>query len=318
MPDKPLKIMVLAGGPDREREVSLQSGKEVAQGLSDAGHQVKLCDISPDDLLALDEFEAWQGDAIFTALHGSWGEGGGLQRILEQRQLPYLGCNADVADLCMDKWRTKRALSARGIGTPNYQLVERNQPFNIDGPVVIKPLREGSSIDVVICHDPREAARRTLQLLEDYSSLLIEQFVDGIELTVGIIGTPRGEMALPPVQIESNTGFYDYQAKYERDDTQYLFDIDLPVALQGRICDMALRAHRVLGCRHLSRVDFMIDELQRPLILEVNTIPGFTSHSLVPKAAAQAGICWTELVDRLARLASATNIALRQPVSLSA
>ena len=264
MSKKTLKIMVLAGGPDRERQVSLESGQQVAQGLVEAGHEVKLCDISPTDLLALDEFDSWQGDALFIAMHGPWGEGGGLQQILDQRQLPYLGCTADVADLCMDKWRTKRILGSRGIATPPYEIIEQGQVCSINGPVVIKPLREGSSIDVVICHEQNETADRIAQLLEVYPRLLVEKFVDGIELTVGIIGGPAGVMALPPVQIVPSTEFYDYEAKYQSDDTEYLFDIDLPVAVLGRVCDMALRAHKLLGCRHLSRVDFMVDELQRP------------------------------------------------------
>ena len=154
-----------------------------------------------------------------------------------------------------------------------------------------------------VCHIGSDAANEILKLLETYPRLLVEQFIDGMEMTVGMIGGPQGDRSLPPVQIVTNVEFYDYEAKYTRNDTQYLFDIDLPKLVLERISEMASKAHRVLGCRHLSRVDFMVDRLQQPWILEVNTIPGFTSHSLVPKAAAYAGIAWVDLVDRLARLA---------------
>lgn len=297
------KVMVLAGGPDRERQVSLASGRQVADALVRRGHAVRLRDIGPDDHAALDEFTAWPGDALFLALHGPWGEGGGLQRILDQRNLPYFGSRADAAALCMNKAATKDVLAQHSLPTPAYQVVEDDQPLTLPAPIVIKPLNEGSSFGVTVCPDQPTADRTRRELAGQYRQLLVEQFITGIELTVGILGGPDGDQPLPPVQIVPATGFYDYQAKYTRDDTQYLFDIPLPADVLDQIKRLALKAHTVCGCRHLSRVDFMVDRDARPWIIEINTIPGFTSHSLVPKAAAHAGIPWDTLVDRLLRLA---------------
>lgn len=293
-----LKVMVLAGGPDRERPVSLLSGATATAGLSQAGHEVRQRDITPDDLSALDEFISWGGQVILPMLHGSWGEGGGLQRILDERGLPYVGSRAEAADLAMDKHRSKRVFEEHGLPTPAYEVVKRGRQARLSPPVVLKPLREGSSIDVVICRDEAQAAAALKTLLAGYESVLVEQFVRGRELTVGILG----EEALPPIEIVPATTYYDYEAKYTREDTQYHFDIDLSEEALGRIKKTALAAHRVLGCRHLSRVDFMVDEGQQPWLLEVNTLPGFTSHSLVPKAAAHAGISLPQLLDRLVRL----------------
>lgn len=293
--------MVLAGGPDRERPVSLLSGATAVAGLTAAGHEVRQRDIGPNDLSALDEFVSWGGDVILPMLHGSWGEGGGLQRILDQRRLAYVGSRAEAADLAMDKHRSKAVFEKHGLATPPYELVTGGAGGNLKPPVVVKPLREGSSIDVVICGDEAELARALKGMAERYERILVERFVDGRELTVGIVG----DEALPPIEIVPATTYYDYEAKYTRQDTQYRFDIDLPAEVLAGVQKAALSAHRVLGCRHLSRVDFIVDEKQQPWLLEVNTLPGFTSHSLVPKAAARAGIALPELLDRLVRLGAA-------------
>jgi len=293
--------MVLAGGPDRERQVSLMSGAEVTSGLRQAGHEVMHRDIGPSDLSALEAFEAWTGDVIFPALHGSWGEGGGLQRILDERGLPYVGCSTVAADLCMDKHLSKLAFEAHGLPTPPSQIIGVGEAPTMPAPIVIKPLREGSSIDVMICYDAEGARRAHTAVAKRYDRLLVEKYIHGMELTVGILG----DEALPPIHIISSTDFYDYEAKYKREDTQYRFDIELPQSVLEQVSALALKAHRVLGCRHLSRVDIIVDDDSQPWVLEVNTIPGFTSHSLVPKAAARAGIAWPQLVDRLARMAMA-------------
>ncbi len=302
----PLKVMVLAGGPDREREVSLASGREVAAGLKEAGHQVELRDITPDNLAALDEFADWGGDVVFPALHGPWGEGGRLQRVLDERGFPYVGSAAPAAELAIDKQLSKIVFQNKKLPTPEFEFLRVGEPMTMAPPVVLKPYNEGSSIDVVICHDRETAERARADLCNKYRSVLVERFVRGRELTVGVLGgvggVPAKYEALPPIEIVSAATFYDYDAKYDRDDTQYLFDIDLPEPVLSEIRRLALQAHRVLGCRHLSRVDFLVDEAHRPWCLEVNTIPGFTSHSLLPKAAARAGIAWPALLDRLVRL----------------
>ena len=298
--------MVLAGGPDRERAVSLMSGSEVAGALRQAGHDVVEFDISPSDLAALDWFAQWPGDVVFPVFHGPWGEGGGLQRILDERRLPYVGSRTIAAELCMDKFQAKQVLVRHGLPTPAYEKLGRGDTPSLAPPLVIKALCEGSSFEMAICRDAGEVADAAADLFQRHQQLLFEQFVAGLELTVGVIGPPGapGE-ALPPIQIVPAVSFYDYEAKYDRDDTQYLFDIDLPRPVLDDLVDQALRAHEALGCRHLSRVDFIADADRRLWILELNTLPGFTAHSLLPKAAAKAGISMPRLVDRLVRWAAA-------------
>jgi len=300
---KQLNVMVLAGGPDRERPVSLLSGGTVTAALTDAGHNVRQLDISPDDLSALDQFAAWPGDVIFPMLHGSWGEGGGLQSILEAKRLPHVGCRTDAATLCMDKVKTKERLVEHKLPTPEFQVITTGKRRTLEPPLVLKAVREGSSIDLVICRDVGDFSRARSRLSRRHDSLLAEKYIKGFEITVGVIEGPLGLEALPPIHIVPATEYYDYAAKYDRDDTQYLFDIDLPKSILDEIKRLAVEAATVLGCRHMCRVDFMVDHAPRPYILEVNTIPGFTSHSLLPKAAARAGIPLPKLVDQLARLA---------------
>lgn len=298
--------MVLAGGPDRERVVSLMSGAEASAALRDAGHQVIQRDIRPGQLSALREFTRWQGDVVFPMLHGRWGEGGGLQRVLDHEGLPYVGCTAAAAELCIDKTRTKQVLQTAGLPTPRCELIDAESYPTLKPPLVLKPNDDGSSIDLAICHDAHQVRTAWQELSSRNPKLLVEQFVKGKELTVGVIDRPVGEaggaMALPPIEIIATTAFYDYQAKYCRDDTRYLFDIDLPQRVLDQVKQMGRSAHVAVGARHLSRADFMVDEHNRIWLIEINTIPGFTTHSLLPMAARRQGITMPQLVDRLARL----------------
>jgi len=300
--EKPLKTMVLAGGPDREHAVSLMSGAQVAAALVEAGHDVRQRQIGPEDLSALDEFVQWGGDVVFPALHGKWGEGGALQHILAERALAYVGSTETVAALCMDKHRTKLVIAQHDLPTPTHQIWAVGDSIELAPPVVIKPPCEGSSIDLLICRDEQQMRTARIELSGRHPKLLIEQYVEGREITVGVLGGPGATVALPAIEIVPATDFYDYDAKYQRNDTRYLFDIDLPASLLADLSEMAVKAHALLGCRHVSRWDFIVDGQQRPWILEVNTIPGFTSHSLVPMAAKAAGMSLAKFYDRLARL----------------
>jgi D-alanine-D-alanine ligase len=298
----PRRITVLRGGPSAEREVSLKSGRAVAAALTSIGHVVKQADISPTDLSALDA----DADVIFVALHGTFGEDGQLQRILEQRGLPFCGSGADASALAMDKVASKRRFVEVGIPTPRFdvalpdrwaQAVSEWTP-----PVVLKPIDQGSSIGCYVATDADAAHRLGQQLLDEHGGFLIEEYIAGRELTVGILG----DETLPPIEIRTQRKFYDYAAKYQDDDTDYLFDLDAAPELLDRIRGLSLAAHRSLGCRDFSRVDWMIDAVHDdPYILEVNTIPGFTDHSLLPKAAGRAGIDFAALCDRIVELALA-------------
>jgi D-alanine-D-alanine ligase len=287
-----LAITVLAGGPSGEHEVSLQSGRCVAEALASRGHDVQIADIAPDNLGAL----AREVDCVFVALHGRFGEDGEVQRILEERSLAYTGSGPAACALAMDKAASKDRFAKLGIPTPRYTVATdrtiREAVAAWKPPVVAKPVSEGSSL---ACHIIREYQqfRLTVELLvAEYGRCLIEDYIPGLELTVGILG----DRALPVLEIRTRREFYDYQAKYLDDDTQYDFDINLPAELLGRIVKMSLAAHRALGCRDFSRVDWRVDARRlEPYLLEVNVIPGLTSHSLLPKAAARVGIPMPEL-----------------------
>lgn len=304
MVERPLNILVLRGGPDRERPVSLKSGQQVAETLRQAGHHVREADIGPSDVAALDAFADWPGDVVFPVLHGKWGEGGPLQQMLEDRRLPYVGCTAPAAALCIDKHRTKLVLEQHGLDTPPFELLSTGQAPTLRPPLVVKVPDEGSSIGMAICLDDQQLTRAIAELHSLASKLMVEQFVTGPELTVGVIADESGNdvIALPPIHIVPAVAYYDYDAKYDRDDTQYRFDLPGPAGLGDTLRELAVRAHKSLGCRHLSRVDFMLDAAGRPWCLEVNTMPGFTTHSLLPMAARRAGLDLPALTDRLARL----------------
>ncbi len=299
-----LDITLLAGGISAEREVSLATGRQIAEALRAAGHRVFQADITPTSLAALDHRPC---DLIFPALHGAFGEDGQLQEILEQRGLSYVGSGPQASRLAMDKAATKSCLLENNVPTANWQVVYEHKfkdswvpATGIGYPCVIKPISEGSSVGCRICRDASESRRHLQETLPRYGAMLVERFIEGPELTVGIIDGKT----LPLIQIRPAAGFYDYQAKYQRDDTQYCFNIDLPESVLAEVTAAALAAYAVVGARHLARVDLMVDgQTLEPSVLEINTMPGFTTHSLVPKAAAEAGLTFPALCDQLAQMA---------------
>ena len=294
-----LRITVLAGGPGMEREVSLNSGEAVHAALQRLGHHVALRDVGPDDLAAL----GIPADFVFIALHGEFGEDGALQAELESRGIRYSGSDAASSRLAMDKVESKRAFERGGVPTPAYVVVDRG---NIEDslptirlPVVIKPVSSGSSVDTSIVHSRDALASAAALVIHRYGEALVEQYINGYEFTVGILG----DEALPVCEIRTKREFYDYQAKYIDDDTEYLFDLDVSPTLLTCVQRISLQAHKALGCRVFSRVDCMVDRATlEPFVLEVNTIPGFTSHSLVPKAAARIGMSFDQLCQRIIEL----------------
>ena len=306
-------VLVLMGGIGREREVSLLSGREVVKALKAAGHKVLESDISPDDLTALD-IEGF--DVVFPALHGIFGEGGWLQEILEKRNLRFTGSDSKSSRLAMDKFRAKAAFERAGLLTPEAQYLSATAcgselPERIDRaleriqwPCVVKPNAEGSSIGITIAQTQSEAHDSAKAVIEEYGDCLIEQYIVGREITVSIL---QGQ-AMPLVEVKTSHLFYDYEAKYLDDSTQYLFEIGLDPSVLSAISDQALRAFEVLGCRDFGRVDFMVDRQNRAFLLEVNTIPGLTSHSLLPKSAAHLDNDMAQLCDRIIQ------IALNRPI----
>ncbi len=282
-----LAITVLAGGPGGEREISLQSGEAVAGALRSLGHAVHCEDITPQNLTAL----ARDVDCVFVALHGTFGEDGQVQRLLEGRGLRYTGSAPSTCMLAMNKAAAKGRLRDAGIPTPRWDVATAETMQDLmtrwRPPVVVKPVAEGSSL---ACHMVREASQfrpAIERVVAGYGEALIEEYISGLEITVGILG----DRALDPIEIRTRREFYDYQAKYVDEDTEYLFDIDLAPNLLERLSALSLTAHRELGCRDFSRVDWRVDpDRGEAYVLEVNVIPGLTSHSLLPKAAARAGL----------------------------
>lgn len=296
-----MRITVLRGGPSAEREISLISGKAVADGLREAGHNVFESDISPADLSALDH----PADVIFPVLHGQFGESGELQEILEQRGLRFVGSGSSASRIGMDKIATKEVWKSAGLPTPPWRVVTREDTIPIvEHSCVVKAIGSGSSIDVYVCKAPAEAPAQAAdalgKVLARHDRALVEAFIDGVELTVGILE----ETALPPIRIVPRSEFFDFEAKYKSAETEHRFDTGLPDDLIAQVKSLALRAHQSVGCRDLSRVDVMIDKRHQPYLIEINTLPGFTPKSLLPEAAAKVGIPFVQLVDRLARRAA--------------
>jgi D-alanine-D-alanine ligase len=298
-------ITVLMGGPSNEREVSLLSGAAVAEALEQAGHRVTRSDITPRNTAALDRPGM---DVAFIALHGDFGESGEVQQLCEEKGVRYTGSPPRASRLGMDKAASKQLFRRCDIETPDWMIIEKfHTPEDVGGwlreidpPVVVKPVDGGSSLDVYICPDVASRDEALEEVLDTYGRALLEQFVAGREITVGILG----DEALPIIEIIPSHKFYDYDAKYADDaGTRYIVNPPLGEDVARRLRDEALKAHNAMDCEDFSRVDFILDQDDVPHVLEINTIPGFTAHSLVPMAARAAGIEMPELCDRIVRLA---------------
>ena len=290
-----LNITVLAGGPSAEREISLASGGAIAKALEQRGHRVQLADINPDDLSALDR----PADVIFPALHGTFGEDGTLQRIMEQRGLCFVGSGSQASATAIDKVTTKKVALECGLPTPEYEVIAPPVKTCLTVPVVVKPITEGSSVATTVVRLADRLDETIAAVAGRYGQALVEKFVAGDELTIGLLGSET----LPPIRIKPCRDFYDFEAKYQDDRTEYLLDTGFSDAVLERAADLSRRVYEAVGCRHLARIDWIVDADENLWFLEVNTLPGFTSHSLVPKAAAKHGIPFDELVERLVRMA---------------
>jgi D-alanine-D-alanine ligase len=289
-----MKVTVLYGGPSAEREISLISGKAVIDGLKSMGHEVFASDVSPTNLSGLDH----PHDVIFPVLHGEFGESGELQEILEARGLAFVGSGAKASKVGMNKADTKAIWVKNGIPTPKSEVVTSNKvPF--PGPAVVKAIDSGSSIDVLVCKDASKVPAAIGEVVGKHGRALVEQFVDGTELTVGILE----DRALHPIRITTTRDFFDFNAKYKGNDAQHHFDLQLPPDVVKHVQATALKAHNAIGCRDLSRVDVIVDKDMKPWLLEINTLPGFTPKSLLPEMAAHEGIAFGPLVDLLVKRA---------------
>lgn len=301
------KVAVLMGGTSAEREVSLRSGAGVLAALRSCGVDAHAFDPAQQDIFAL---KVEGVSRCFIALHGRHGEDGTVQGALELMRIPYTGAGVMASSIAMDKVMTKRIWQAEGLPTPDWRLCSSEAQVRaafaqLGSPMIVKPAREGSSLGlsrVVQTHECDAAYARAAQHDAD---VLCEQFIDGQETTVAVLGTGARAQALPLIRIEAPGGNYDYHHKYQGNATRYHCPSGLPADEESAIAQHVLRAYRVLGCRGWGRVDVMVRASdRRPFLLEINTAPGMTDHSLVPMAARATGLEYAPLCLRI--LAEAT------------
>jgi D-alanine-D-alanine ligase len=293
------KVGVLLGGKSGERDISLMSGKGVLDALISKGVNAHAFDPGQQ---AITELAAQKFDRVFIALHGRYGEDGTMQGLLEQMNLPYTGSGVLASALAIDKQATKRLWSSFDLATPRFVMLSANSDWqkviqDLGLPIIVKPAREGSSLGlskVTKAEDLPAAYALAAKLDRD---VMAEQCIIGEELTCPIVGDGGNARALPVIRIVAPDSNYDYHNKYFSDDTKYLCPTGLDLALEARVQELALSAYRALGCKGWGRADVMIDrETNQPYLLEMNTAPGMTGHSLVPMAAKAAGVEYADLV----------------------
>ena len=289
------KVAVLMGGPSSEREVSLRSGAAIARGLREVGYVVD--EVNPANVTL--RF-APDVEAVFIALHGAFGEDGQVQQQLRAMGMPYIGSGPEASRKSLDKLLSKQVFVAAQIPSAEFEVLAQPGPHHLPLPLVVKPACQGSSIGLHCVRAGADWSAALTDALQHGSPVLVETFVPGRELTVGLLG----EEALPVVEIRAPEGWYDYGAKYTKGRTEYLVPAPLTADQTARCQKLALRVFQALGCCDLGRVDMRLTPAGDLFVLEMNTIPGFTETSLLPKAAAAAGIGFAALCDRIMQRAA--------------
>jgi D-alanine-D-alanine ligase len=302
-----MKVDVLMGGPGREAVISRRSGTAIAEALRRRGHDVVVVDITE----RLDATTLRPDAVVFNIIHGTYGEDGALQAELDALGISYVGSDAAVSRLCMDKSQTKARLTEKGLRVPWGVRLDLRQPFSPKdlriphhAGLVLKPASDGSSVGLKMVANPSFVLPAIEEILRELGAVpyLLEERLPGPEYTVAVVDLGDGPRALPPLTIRAAAGVFDFEAKYQRADTQEMPVADAAIA--ARLAELGLAAHRACGCRDISRCDIMRTSDGDYALLEVNTLPGFTNASLVPKAAAAAGITFEDLVERLAERAA--------------
>ena len=291
------KILVLMGGWSNEREISLISGKSVFNSLITSGLDVIELDLKRDNISEIKELNP---DRVFIVLHGKGGEDGEIQLYLENLGIPYTGSGSESSKICMNKRITKKILLKNNIQTPNFMEISENTKIEdienlFQYPFVIKPSSEGSSIGVYIAEDRKSCKEAIKENMKISSDIILEEYISGREYTVGILDN----FALPVIQLIPPGKFYDYEAKYNSNETKYICPSGLDQNTEEEIKKLSIDCFRALNCRGWGRVDLIIDKQNKPWIIELNTVPGMTEHSLVPMAANQKNINFDELVLKI-------------------
>ena len=291
------KVLILSGGISKERLISLDTGQQVAKELKKNGYKVKICE--PDNNLKK-KIKIFKPSVIFNALHGQFGEDGYIQTILESFKIPYTHSGVIASSIAMDKEISKKIFIKHNIKTPKYftysydlsifDLIKKIKK-KLKFPVVVKPLNEGSSVNVYICKEKN--IRNILSSIKNYKKVIIEEFIGGREIQVAIMGNKK----LGAIELKPKRKFYDYEAKYNvKANTQHIIPVDLPLNKIKEVMDMAFKAHKVIGCKGVTRSDFKFNN-GKFYLLEINTQPGMTRLSLVPEIAAYKGISFLKLIE---------------------
>jgi D-alanine-D-alanine ligase len=300
-----LKLAVLRGGRSAEREVSLQSGAHVESALRALGHDVTGVDL---DLKTWDVLRDGEFDCVFNAMHGRLGEDGGVQGMLELLGLPYTGSGVLASALCMDKSRANAVMAGAGLHIPDFEELEATPSITselvdrlvgrYELPLVVKPVREGSTIGLTIAKDAEQTASGLVLAGRYDTRIMVQRFQPGTEITIGVLATPEMQV-LPTLEIVSDNPVYDYDAKYTPGKSHHIIPARITERAQATAADAAGRAFALLGCAGMARVDIIVDAKNAPWILEVNTVPGLTELSLLPDAALAAGIAFDQMCQRL-------------------
>ncbi len=288
------KIAVLCGGFSDERVVSLRSGKKVLGALLTLGYDARILDPAYESVLSQTY------DIAFNALHGTFGEDGAIQSLLEHYGIPYTGSGPQTSMLAMDKNLTKMIMTKENLPTAPYQVITREShstSLDVPFPAIIKPVNSGSSVGVVYCETESDYQRHITGLLSQFGCCMLEAYLPGKEITVGVIDRETGPVALPVLELIPRNKFYDYEAKYTANMTTFILPAHLDAEMTARCQELSLTLHTLLGCRGMSRTDMIIHPEQGPFILEINTTPGMTDLSDLPAQAACAGIPFEALVE---------------------
>ncbi|HUL22262.1 MAG TPA: D-alanine--D-alanine ligase [Thermodesulfobacteriota bacterium] len=296
---KKKKVGVLMGGVSREREISLKTGKAILRALTEKGYPAVSMDVGDD---IVEKLVREKIECAFLALHGRFGEDGTIQGMLELMRIPYTGSGVLASALAMHKIMCKRFFLCEKIPTPRFEAFRRDEVkkeppkrTSLPLPVVVKPASEGSTIGVSIVQKEEELGPAFKKAGEYDEEILVEEFMKGKEITVGILEN----IPLPIIEIVPKSGFYDYYAKYTKGETQYILPARIPREKYLSAQEISLKAFQLLGCSGVARVDLMTDENENPYVIDVNTMPGMTETSLLPKAAQYAGIPFEDLVERI-------------------
>lgn len=302
-----MKVGVIAGGVSSEREISLRSGQAVFNALKELGYNSVFIDAGPD---LCEKIKAEKIDIAFLVLHGGWGENGAVQGMLEVMGIPYTGSGVLASALAMDKVASKKMFLYHNIPVPNFKVITKKDYLNsgisqlpFGFPCVVKPANEGSSIGVNIVKDDREFQSAINEAFKYGNRVIIEKFIEGKEIHIGVLG----DKVLGGVEVRPKKGFYSYEAKYTKGLTEYILPPEIDESLYEKLKELGLKAHRALDCKGATRIDMIVDQNGNPYVLEVNTIPGMTETSLLPKIASLAGYDFKSLVREILEISLKDN-----------